>query len=122
MAGGKLRTAPLLGAAFAVTWTPCIGPVLGAVLTLAGTTASLSQGVLLLTAYSLGLGVPFLALGVSVARVRLWLRSAGRITAFLQPVSGALLVVMGVLLITDRWLPLISPVLAWYANAHWPPT
>jgi len=121
MAGGKLGTAPLLGAAFAVTWTPCIGPVLGAVLTLAGTTASLSQGVLLLTAYSLGLGVPFLALGLSVARVQLWLRSAGRITAALQPVSGALLVAMGVLLVTDRWLPLISPVLTWYANAHWPP-
>ena len=121
LAGGSLWTAPLLGAAFAITWTPCIGPVLGAVLTLAGTTASLSQGVLLLTAYSLGLGVPFLALGVSVARVRLWLQSAGRITAALQPVSGALLVVMGVLLVTDRWLPLISPVLTWYANAHWPP-
>src|SRR6266849_5582389 len=56
LAGGSLWTAPLLGAAFAITWTPCIGPVLGAVLTLAGTTASLSQGVLLLTAYSLGLG------------------------------------------------------------------
>jgi len=121
LAGGSLWTAPLLGAAFAVTWTPCIGPVLGAVLTLAGATASLCHGVLLLTAYSLGLGVPFLALGVSVARVRLWLQSAGRITAALQPVSGALLVVMGVLLVTDRWLPLISPVLTWYANAHWPP-
>src|SRR5713101_8411424 len=121
MAGGKLGTAPLLGAAFAVTWTPCIGPVFGAVVTLGGTTASLSQGVLLLPAYSIGLAVPFLALGLSVARVRLWLRSAGRITAALQPVSGALLVVMGVLLVSDRWLPLISPVLAWYANAHWPP-
>ena len=121
LAGGSLWTAPLLGAAFAVTWTPCIGPVLGAVLTLAGTTASLSQGVLLLTAYSLGLGVPFLALGLSVVRVRRWLRSAGRITAALQPVSGALLVAMGVLLVTDQWLPLISPALTWYANAHWPP-
>lgn len=119
--GGKLWTAPLLGAAFAVTWTPCVGPVLGAVLTLAGTTASLSQGVLLLTAYSLGLAVPFLALAMSVDRIRRWLRPAGRVTAGLQPVSGALLVVMGVLLITDRWLPLIAPVLAWYASARWPP-
>ena len=121
LAGGSLLTAPLLGAAFAVTWTPCIGPVLGAVLTLAGTTANLSQGVLLLTAYSLGLGLPFLVLGFSMVRVRNWLRPAGRITAILQPVSGALLVVMGVLLVTDRWLPLIAPVLAWYASAHWPP-
>lgn len=121
MAGGSLWTAPLLGAAFAVTWTPCIGPVLGAVLTLAGTTASLSQGVLLLTAYSLGLGVPFLAFGLSMVRVRRWLRPVGRVTAALQPVSGALLVAMGVLLVTDRWLPLISPLLAWYASARWPP-
>src|SRR5207245_10348720 len=113
----SLFTASVLGEALAVTWTPCIGPVLGAVLTFAGTTASLRQGVLLLTAYSIGLGVPFLALGLSLARVRPWLRSAGRITAALQPVSGALLVVMGVLLVSDRWLPLISPVLAWYANA-----
>jgi len=121
LAGGNLWTAPLLGAAFAVTWTPCIGPVLGAVLTLAGTTANLSQGVLLLTAYSVGLGVPVLALGLSVVRVRRWLRPIGRVTAALQPVSGALLVAMGVLLVTDRWLPLIAPVLAWYASARWPP-
>jgi len=90
-------------------------------LTLAGTTASLSQGVLLLTAYSLGLGIPFLALGFSVVRVRRWLRPVGRVTAALQPVSGALLVVMGALVVTDRWLPLIAPVLAWYASARWPP-
>jgi cytochrome c-type biogenesis protein len=121
LAGRRLWTAPVLGAAFAVTWTPCIGPVLGAVLTLAGTTASLSQGVLLLTAYSIGLGVPFLTLGLSVIRVRRWLRPVGRVTAALEPVSGALLVVMGVLLVTDRWLPLIAPVLAWYASARWPP-
>src|SRR5260370_13542849 len=118
MAGGSLLTAPLLGAAFAVTWTPCIGPVLGAVLTLAGTTASLSQGVLLLTAYSIGLGVPFLALGLSVARVRLWLRSAGRLTAALPPVSGRLLVVMGALLVPGRRLALLSPVLRWSPNPH----
>src|SRR3989449_5330949 len=83
LAGGSLWTAPLLGAAFALTWTPCIGPVFGAGLTLAGTTASLSQGVLLLTAYSVGLGVAFVALGLSVARVRTWLWSAVRINAAL---------------------------------------
>jgi len=121
LSGGKLWTAPPLGAAFAITWTPCIGPVLGAVLTLAGTTASLQQGVGLLTAYSLGLGLPFLLLSLSVVRVRSWLRRAGRATAALQPVSGLLLVTMGVLLVTDHWLPLISPVLAWYAQMRWPP-
>jgi cytochrome c-type biogenesis protein len=59
-AGGKVWAAPMLGAAFAITWTPCIGPVLGAILTLAGSTAALDQGVALLAAYSLGLALPFL--------------------------------------------------------------
>ena len=121
MSGGKLWTAPPLGAAFAITWTPCIGPILGAVLTLAGTTASLHEGVGLLTAYSLGLALPFLLLSLSVVRVRSWLRRAGRATAILQPVSGLLLIAMGILLVTDRWLPLVSPVLAWYAQVRWPP-
>ena len=120
-AGGKLWMAPVLGAAFALTWTPCIGPVLGAILTLAGTTAALGQGVALLAAYSFGLAVPFVALSLSVAKVRGWMRRLGRAPALLQGAAGALLVAMGFLLVTDRWLPLIAPVLAWYAQARWPP-
>jgi len=119
--GGRLWTAPLLGAAFAITWTPCIGPVLGAILTLAGSTADLTTGVVLLAVYSLGLGLPFLGLAVSLHRVRGWLRRLGRGTVALQGASGLLLVAMGLLLVTDRWLPLVSPVLAWYAQARWPP-
>ena len=120
-AGGTLWSAPVLGAAFAITWTPCIGPVLGAILTLAGTTAALGQGVALLAAYSLGLAVPFVALSLSVPKVHTLLRRLGRAPALMQGAAGALLVVMGILLVTDRWLPLISPVLAWYAQARWPP-
>jgi cytochrome c-type biogenesis protein len=119
--GGRLATAPALGAAFGITWTPCVGPVLSAILTLAGATASLGQGVALLAAYSLGLGVPFVLLSLSVAHIGTWLRRLGRGTAMLQQASGALLVAMGVLLVTDLWLPLVSPVLAWYAQARWPP-
>ena len=120
-AGGRLWTAPVLGAAFAITWTPCIGPVLGAILALAGTTAALGQGVALLAAYSLGLAVPFVALSLSVPKVHTLLRRLGRAPALMQGAAGALLIVMGVLLVTDRWLPLVSPVLAWYAQARWPP-
>jgi cytochrome c-type biogenesis protein len=120
-AGGRLTTAPALGAAFGLTWTPCIGPVLGAILALAGATASLGQGVALLAVYSLGLAVPFVLLSLSVPHVRASLRRVGRGTAVLQGVSGALLVAMGALLVTDRWLPLIAPALAWYASAQWPP-
>ena len=120
-AGGRLASAPLLGAAFAITWTPCIGPVLGAILTLAASTGALEQGVALLAAYSLGLAIPFVALSLAVPSMRSWLRSIGRGSAAIQGVSGLLLVGMGALLVTDRWLPLISPVLAWYAQARWPP-
>jgi cytochrome c-type biogenesis protein len=120
-AGGRLTTAPALGAAFGLTWTPCIGPVLGAILTLAGATASLGPGVALLGAYSLGLAVPFVLLSLSVSHVRGWLRRVRRGTALLQGASGVLLVAMGVLLVTDRWLPLIAPALSWYAQSRWPP-
>jgi cytochrome c-type biogenesis protein len=119
--GGRLWTAPLLGVAFAITWTPCIGPVLAVILTLAGSTASLQQGVVLLAAYSLGLAVPFVALSLSVPRVRSWLQRVRRGPAILQTTAGAFLVFMGVLLVMDRWLQLISPVLSWYAQARWPP-
>jgi cytochrome c-type biogenesis protein len=120
-AGGRLTTAPALGAAFGLTWTPCIGPVLGAILTLAGATASLGQGVALLAAYSLGLAVPFVLLSLSVTHIRTWLRRVRRGTALLQSASGALLVAMGALLVTDRWLQLMAPALSWYAQSRWPP-
>ncbi len=90
--------------------------MLGAVLTLAGSTADLTRGVVLLAAYSLGLGLPFLALALSLHRVPGWLRGLGRGAVALQGVSGLLLVAMCILLVTDRWLPLISLVLAWYAQ------
>jgi cytochrome c-type biogenesis protein len=120
-AHGQLWAALPLGASFAITWTPCIGPVLGAILTLAGTTADLGTGVALLAAYSLGLAVPFLLLSLSVPRFRRLTSRLGPVMAGVQLASGGVLVAMGVLLLTNRWLPLISPVLSWYAKAHWPP-
>jgi cytochrome c-type biogenesis protein len=120
-AHGQAWAALLLGMSFAITWTPCIGPVLGAILTLAGSTADLTQGVALLGAYSLGLAVPFLLIGLSARRLGALTRRLGRGMALVQAGSGALLVAMGALLITDRWLPLVAPVLAWYAQARWPP-
>lgn len=120
-AHGQLWAALPLGASFAVTWTPCIGPVLGAILALAGTTADLGKGVALLAAYSLGLAVPFVLLSLSVPSFRRLTRRLGRAMAAVQYASGGVLIAMGILLLTNRWLPLISPVLSWYAKAHWPP-
>jgi cytochrome c-type biogenesis protein len=120
-AGGRLWTAPLLGAAFAITWTPCIGPVLGAILTLAGSTANLQAGVALLGAYSLGLALPLVAVAFAAEPVGRRLGRLGRVAGLVQAGAGVVLLAMGVLLITDRWLPLVAPVLSLYAKLHWPP-
>src|SRR5207249_3107324 len=110
-----------LGAAFALTWTPCIGPVLAGVLALAASSDQVGQGALLLLIYSLGLGLPFLALALSVDRVRGWFRRIGRGAAVLHTASGGVLIAMGVLLLTNQWLPLMAPLLRLYAKAGWPP-
>jgi len=120
-ARGQLWAAAPLGAAFAITWTPCIGPVLGGILTLAGTTGQAGQGVVLLLVYSIGLGVPFVALALSVDRVRSFLRRIAGGAAVLHIASGVLLSAMGILLVTNQWLPLMAPLLRFYAKAQWPP-
>lgn len=92
----------LIGAAFAIAWTPCFGPTIGAILTLAATQASVAQGGMLLAIYSLGLGVPFVltALAASAGTERFaWLR---RHRLGVQAVAGALLIGMGVLVLTDQ--------------------
>ena len=76
---------------------------------------------MLLAAYSLGLGLPFLALSLSVPKLHFWLRRLGRGVVVVHGAGGALLISMGVLLLTERWLPMISQFLAWYSQARWPP-
>lgn len=94
--------APVAGAAFGFGWTPCIGPILASVLTIAATQGKGGQGAALLAAYSLGLGVPFIAGGLLLGRLtRLlaWLRRRARAVTV---VSAALMVVLGVLLISGQ--------------------
>lgn len=115
------RSAAPLGAAFALGWTPCVGPVLAGVLATAATEATLGRGMVLLAAYSVGLTVPFvwLAFGVhrGVARLR-WLREHGR---HVEIAGGVLLVAMGIAIATGGWAELMSRMLAWYARFGWPP-
>jgi cytochrome c-type biogenesis protein len=98
----------LVGVAFGAGWTPCIGPVLASILLYAGMEATMTRGMLLLVAYSLGLGIPFL---VAAVGFNWYLAGARRVTRWLRPLelgAGAVLVVMGVLLFTGRFTALSS--------------
>jgi cytochrome c-type biogenesis protein len=94
--------APVMGMAFAFAWTPCIGPVLAVVLGLAAHDGSLAGGVLLLFAYSLGLAVPFVAAGLVFGRLTSAIARARRGLWIVEVAGGAVLVVFGVLLLTDH--------------------
>ena len=85
----------LVGSIFGAGWTPCIGPILGAILLYASTTQTVGQGALLLTAYSLGLGVPFLIAALALDRVLGFLRRLNRQAQLVEWISGTLLVGMG---------------------------
>ncbi|MFC2049901.1 cytochrome c biogenesis CcdA family protein [Chloroflexota bacterium] len=100
-----------IGAAFALGWTPCIGPILGAILTLAWSSQTAAEGALLLTIYSLGLGIPFIIIGlVWGAIMPLW-KSINRYLGIISIVSGALLIIVGILILTGNlaWLGQFVP-------------
>jgi cytochrome c-type biogenesis protein len=94
--------APVMGMAFAFGWTPCIGPALAAVLSLASDTHTIGRGELMLVSYSLGLGVPFVVAGVAFGRLAGVLSIARRHARAINLVSGLLLAALGVLLLTDN--------------------
>jgi cytochrome c-type biogenesis protein len=98
--------APVLGMAFGFAWTPCIGPVLGAVTALAASKGTLVGGVVLLFAYSLGLGVPFVVTGLAFGRLTTLYARARRGLRIVQLIGGLVLVAFGALLVSDQlgWL------------------
>ncbi len=96
----------LIGLAFAFGWTPCIGPILAGILTIAATRQTVSQGVLLLTIYSIGLGIPFLIVGLSVNRFFTFYKSFKKHLRTVEVFSGILLIAIGGLILTNNlnWL------------------
>ncbi|MGH2683400.1 MAG: cytochrome c biogenesis CcdA family protein [Actinomycetota bacterium] len=121
----RIRSGPAgavpLGMAFAIGWTPCIGPVLAGILTAAAATQTVWAGAALLFVYSLGLGIPFVLLALGYAhggRVVGWLRRHGRA---IERAGGTVLVAMGILMITGQWLQLFTPLIRWFSRNQWPP-
>src|SRR5208282_2265072 len=96
----------LLGFAFAFGWTPCIGPILGAVLLIAGAQETAFQGVLLLTAYSAGLAIPFLVTALAVSRFMNFYQRFRKHLHAVEVLSGVLLLIVGSLVFTNHfaWL------------------
>lgn len=94
--------APVTGAAFGFGWTPCIGPVLGSVLAVAGTSGHATHAAVLLTVYSLGLGLPFLVVGLALGRLGGALAWVKRHTTAITLVSATVLGALGMLLVFNQ--------------------
>jgi cytochrome c-type biogenesis protein len=105
----------LVGMAFGAGWTPCIGPVLGAILGLAATSQDLARGVLLLAVYSAGLAVPFLVAAVALDSFLGWFQRFRRYLPWVMRVTGVLLIFVGALMLTGEftrlagWLQQFTP-------------
>lgn len=97
--GGYLRSLAF-GVVFAAGWTPCVGPILTLILVVASQMETVGQGILLLTSYSLGMGIPFLLVGLAFGPLSRWLRRMNRYLGVVSIASGLLLAVMGVLIFT----------------------
>ncbi|MDE1829866.1 MAG: sulfite exporter TauE/SafE family protein [Thaumarchaeota archaeon] len=96
----------VFGLAFATGWTPCIGPILGSILTLAAT--SPGHAFVLLLAYSLGLGIPFILMGVFFSRFTRFIKSMSRHLKYYSIIMGALIITLGVLVYTNQLAAIAS--------------
>ncbi len=92
----------LIGMAFAFGWTPCIGPILGSILVLAATEESLSQGILLLFFYSLGLAIPFILSGYLIQKFLMFSKNFKKNIKLVSKIGGVILLITGILIITNQ--------------------
>jgi cytochrome c-type biogenesis protein len=105
-----LAGAPLLGAVFAIGWSACMGPTLGAILALTGIGGNPARGALLATAYCLGLGIPFVVAGLAYRRAMGAFAVIRRHRVAVTRVGGAMLIAIGVLIATGLWTQLTTAV------------
>jgi len=93
----------LVGMVFAAGWTPCVGPALSAILILSADQNTVGQGTLLLVAYSIGVGLPFILAGFLIDQIGSILQRMARYLPVIQKISGAILILVGIILITDSF-------------------
>jgi cytochrome c-type biogenesis protein len=104
-----------VGVTFGAAWTPCIGPILGAILTMAAAQGSVALGAGLLTVYALGLAVPFVLAALALDRFLVWFQRFRPYIVWVERIAGILLIILGLLLVTDRftliasWLQGLTP-------------
>lgn len=98
----------LVGMAFGAGWTPCVGPILGSILTMAAATQNVAKGVILLISYSIGLGIPFLLTGLLIHKFFEYFKTIRKYFRVITLVGGILLVIIGLLLITGYFTTISS--------------
>src|SRR5699024_9375756 len=103
------------GVSFAVGWTPCIGPILGAILMATSNAANAQAGMVYLSAYSLGMAIPFLASTLLVNRFSRHSRRLGKWSAYARPVAGGILILMGLAIVSGLLTRLASVLVSWFA-------
>ena len=108
----------IVGIAFGAGWSPCVGPLLAAALTIAARSGQVGRGIILLCAYSLGIGVPFLIAALGLASSPKLAESLRRIGPSLERFAGGLLVVLGVLLATNTYVHLTSYLARFVPTVH----
>jgi len=108
----------LMGVFFSAGWTPCVGPTLGAILTLGAAEDTVWQGVFLLVGYSLGLGIPFLLTGLAVDRATMLLRRVRRHMLAIKTATAVLLILIGILLLVDS-APQVATRVGEWLGADW---
>ena len=106
--GGSPLSGTVFGVSFAFGWTPCIGPILGAILMATSNAASAQAGMIYLSAYSAGLALPFLASTLLINRFALHRQSLGRWSAYARPVAGTVVILMGIAIVSGTMTRLSS--------------
>lgn len=116
---GKAFSSLILGAAFALGWTPCVGPILGSILLLASTSTSAFQGAFLLGIFSLGLAVPFLMIAAAVGSASDYINRIGPLLKFITFFGGIFLIILGALMLTDKMSIFISYIYQIFDFIHY---